>query len=172
MPFGRNRDSDHSDESNFDAALKLLGGESDTVEIVRFGHWACGWVEYLFVHPSRKAETDAILARLEDYPILDEDDFSAREHEAALQSWDDYGCREFANALRNEFDLMDSTRDLLTRSPDWTLYHFENSEPYAVQTEGDEVNVRAYGGRTLITRGQMAATLRKIRREIQKEGAK
>lgn len=168
MTFTRNRDSDLLAESNWDAALKILGGESDTVEIVRFDHWTCGWVDYVLVHPSRSAEVDAINARLSDYPALDEDDFSTRESDAAYESWAEYGCREFAEAMQNEFDLMDSTRDLLTKSPDWTHHVFANSEPYALDMEGDTIRVRAYGGQTQITRDQMAKALRQIRREIAK----
>jgi len=38
VPVSRNRDSNTLAESNFDAALEMLGGESDTVEVHRFGH--------------------------------------------------------------------------------------------------------------------------------------
>ena len=162
------RDSDHLTESNFAAALKTLGGESETVEIVRFGHWAVGWVEHLFVHPSRKAEVAAIEAQLEDYPALDEDDWSQRESDAAFESWVQFGCDEFAEALQNEFDLMDSTRDLLTRSPYWTLCVFENHAPYVLCTEGDTVTLQAYGGQTRLTRETLAGSLRALRRELQK----
>ena len=43
VPVGRNRDSGPASESNFKAALEMLGGESDDVEVCNFGHWACGW---------------------------------------------------------------------------------------------------------------------------------
>ncbi len=166
--IGRNRESDHADESNFACALKRLGGESDTVEVVRFGHWACGWVEHIFVHPSREADAQAIVDAIDDYPILDEDDFSEREMNAAFQSWTEYGCREFAEAMQSEFDLLDSTRSLLEKAPECTLYVFESRAPYVLETEGDTVHVRAYGrpAQTDITRDQMAALLRAIKREI------
>jgi len=166
VTFSRNRDSDILDESNFDAALKTLGGESETVEIVRFGHWACGWVEHIFVHPSRAATVAAIEKQIDDYPVLDEDDFGNRESEAAYAAWLDYGCREFAEVMQSEFDLMDSTRELLMRSPDMTLYTFENSAPYALSTEGDRVHVKAYGGQTQITRPQMANMLMQLRKGV------
>jgi hypothetical protein len=162
----RTRDSECLEESNFTAALKLLGSESDTVEIVRLGHWACGWIEHIFAAPEHRAACEDIQARLDDYPVLDEDDFSQREGDAAFESWVSFGCREFAEQLQNEFDLMDSTVDLLRKSPGWTLYTFENSEPYALCTEGDSVNVRVYGGQTQLTRDQLASTLRKLRSEI------
>ena len=88
VPCGRNRDSETLDESNFAAALATLGGESDTCEVHRFGHWACGWFEIIIVAPERAPEVKAIAARLEDYPLLDEDDHSTREHEAINEAWD------------------------------------------------------------------------------------
>jgi hypothetical protein len=96
LPIARNRDSGHIDQSNFDAAVEMLGGESETVEIHRFGHWACGWFEIILVEPGtesvRIAET--IEKRLEDYPILDEDDFSNREYSAAYSYWETCGLKE------------------------------------------------------------------------------
>jgi hypothetical protein len=48
----RSRGSDTLTESNWQVALDRLGGESDTVAIHRFGHWACGWWEALTVFRS------------------------------------------------------------------------------------------------------------------------
>ena len=83
----RNRDSDLLSESNWNAALKQLGGESEHVQIVRFGHWACGWWEALCVTQEKQAEGQAIADAIEDYPILDESDFSERECDAANDMW-------------------------------------------------------------------------------------
>lgn len=89
LPTTRNRDSDHLTISNFDTALQLLGGESETVEIHRFGHWACGWFEIIIVKPETESAVIAsdIERRIEDYPVLDEDDFSEREFLAASEYW-------------------------------------------------------------------------------------
>lgn len=81
---GRNRDSDLLQESNFDAALERLGGESKHVIVERFGHWGCGWFELILVNPrSQKhlAIAHTIHIELEAYPVLDESDFSEREWE-------------------------------------------------------------------------------------------
>ena len=88
LPCGRNRDSGCLDESNFACALKSLGGESDDVEVHRFGHWACGWFEIIIVRPESAAEKEArdIEAALADYVVLDESDFSEREYEAANET--------------------------------------------------------------------------------------
>ena len=81
--LGKNRDSSLREQSNFDAALEMLGGESDDVEVCRFGHWLCGWIEIVIVKPESEAAkiADYIENKLEDYPALDEDDWTTREHE-------------------------------------------------------------------------------------------
>ena len=87
--MGWNRDSGILSESNRETALAMLGGESDNVQIFRFGHWACGWVEYLAVKsgsPSEKIGQE-IFDSLDSYPILDESDFCERENEEANRVW-------------------------------------------------------------------------------------
>lgn len=107
----RNRDSDLLTESNWDVALEMLGGESETVEIHRFGHWACGWWEALCVIKGSPSETigQSIVDRLEDYPVLDETKFSEREMEEANRIWEYcYNWRERLNYIRknkSQFDL-------------------------------------------------------------------
>ena len=79
---GRSRDSEALEESNFAVALTRLGDESDTVRVVRAGHWAVGWVETILVHESDTkglAELQHIADDLESYPILDEEHYSNLE---------------------------------------------------------------------------------------------
>jgi hypothetical protein len=85
---GRNRDSG-PEESNFFVALKMLGGESETVEVHRFGHWACGWFEIIIVNPDspQAAIAEDIERCLAEYPLLDDDDFSEREWNEASEYW-------------------------------------------------------------------------------------
>lgn len=81
--LARTRDSDNLEESNFEAALKALGGESDTVKIIRDSHWACGWIEWLGIDESDAAaleKADDIADALADYPVLDENDYADREY--------------------------------------------------------------------------------------------
>ena len=76
--LSRHRDSGLVEESNFQSALKMLNGESDTVKIIRFRHWAVGWIEVILIHESDKESIDKgneIEKALESYPILDEDAF-------------------------------------------------------------------------------------------------
>lgn len=88
--LGRNRDADCLTESNFEKGLEAIGGESDTVHVVHEGHWACGWIEWIAIHKSdlKALEiADSIACALEDYPVLDENDFSEREQIAAEETW-------------------------------------------------------------------------------------
>lgn len=93
-PVIRTRDSGVKAESNFEAALEILGGESKTVEVHCFNHWGPGWFEIILVHPSREKEVEDIERALEDYPLLDDEDFSSREYEAACDYWDACSLRE------------------------------------------------------------------------------
>src|SRR6266481_6815350 len=47
---GQSRDSDALERSNFTSMLTALGGESETVIVVRETHWAVGWVEWIAIH--------------------------------------------------------------------------------------------------------------------------
>lgn len=100
VPVGRSRDSDVLSESNFASALATLGGESDTVEIHRFGHWACGWFEVLLAHPSRAAAVEEIGNALASYPILSEEDFYERERAGCDRAWADYEAKDTVRELR------------------------------------------------------------------------
>ena len=89
--LGRNRDSNLIDQSNFCAALRMLGGESETVIVHRASHWACGWVEVILIHEYDDARLrigDAIHKSLAGWPILDEEDHAAREAEAIAEELD------------------------------------------------------------------------------------
>lgn len=94
--FGQSRDSDTLEASNFSVAyetLKALSTDLDnepTVQIVREGHWAVGWVEWIAVHESNTQALDTareLCNRANDYPVLDESDWSAREWNTANDYW-------------------------------------------------------------------------------------
>ena len=123
--LGRNRDSDCLVNSNFDTALSRVRavmskdsvpGEDDcaTVQVVSENHWLCGWVEWVAIHPSDTAavaEAEAIESELENYPVLDEEDFSRREDEEAQTVWRNcYNARERVAYMRehaSQFDWRD-----------------------------------------------------------------
>ena len=101
--LGRHRDSDLLTESNFECALAALGGESNTVQVIREGHWAVGWVEWIAIHESdlkALSEADDILCALSDYPVLDDSDFSEREWNAAQDYWSELDINERVDLCR------------------------------------------------------------------------
>lgn len=88
--LGQHRDSDALTRSNFECGLEALGGESETVKVVREGHWAVGWVEWIAIHESDTEALEAadeILCALSDYPVLNEFHFSELENEEAENYW-------------------------------------------------------------------------------------
>lgn len=94
---GQHRDSDTLTRSNFRTMLARLGGESETVIVIRDSHWAVGWVESIYIHESdtRACETaNAIREKLEDYPVVSEDDWSELQYEDASRHWAEISVRE------------------------------------------------------------------------------
>jgi hypothetical protein len=79
-----------ADESNWQAQLNALSEvdpDGNDHEVCSFGHWATSF-DIVLVRPgTAAAECAAELAeRLENYPLLNEDDLSERESEAAYQN--------------------------------------------------------------------------------------
>lgn len=96
-PCSQTRDSEPLEQSNFASLLVALGGESDTVEVHRFGHWGPGWFEIVIVDPNDATACQTMVecaCSLADYPVLDESDYSERESDAAQESWQWLGMRD------------------------------------------------------------------------------
>ena len=111
---GQSRDSDALEQSNFICMLKVIGGESETVTVVRESHWAVGWVEWIAIEQDDAAalrKADEIVARLEDYPVINENHFSELETEEANDVWRD--CYrpsdrlDYVRKFRDQFDFRD-----------------------------------------------------------------
>lgn len=82
--IGQNRDSDILSQSNFESALNELGGETETVRVIRQGHWACGWIELLMIHESdieSLIKADKMMKDYDNYPVIDEQHYSDLEYE-------------------------------------------------------------------------------------------
>ena len=89
--LSHHRDSGLVEESNFQSALKMLNGESDTVKVIRAKHWAVGWVEMILIHESDTKSVDKgneIEESLNNYPILDEDVFGEMISEKETEMFD------------------------------------------------------------------------------------
>lgn len=114
VAIGQHRDSDALVRANFKAMLKALGGETDTVIVVREGHWLVGWVEWIAIHQDDAKAlqvADEIKAALADYPVIDDDAFSTEEDEEAQQTWANcYSDQERLKYIRehkSQFDFND-----------------------------------------------------------------
>jgi len=111
---GQSRDSDALERSNFESMLKLLGGESETVIVVKESHWAVGWVEWIAIHESDDKALEIaneIMAALEDYPVIDKEHFCETEMHEANEVWANcYDWQERAEYIRdnrNQFEFHD-----------------------------------------------------------------
>jgi hypothetical protein len=94
--------------------LRELGGESETVIVVRESHWAVGWVEWIAIHDDDKPAlriADELVAALSDYPVIDEDHWSELEQEDAQQVWANcYSDSErlaYVREYRSQFEFHD-----------------------------------------------------------------
>lgn len=111
--LNQNRDSDCLTQSNFRVALEKLGGESDTVFSVRENHWFCGWIEWIAIHKDDEvalALAEKMQEKIENYPILNEDDLSELEQEEAYKLWKSYNNSErieYVKEKRSQFEFED-----------------------------------------------------------------
>jgi hypothetical protein len=111
--IGQSRDSRPLERSNFRVALNMLGGEGDNVRIERYGHWAVGWIEEVYVRPGTQEYTiaEGIKNSLADYPVLSDNDFSAEESEEANDVWahcyNEQERIEYIRKNHSQFDFRD-----------------------------------------------------------------
>jgi hypothetical protein len=114
-PVIKTRDATVLEESNFAAALALLGGEGPAVEVHSLGHWACGHFEIILVSPytSRVYDLETIVERLDNYPILDEEDLGERESDEIYETWKNcYGLRERVELCAERGESIFAARDV------------------------------------------------------------
>jgi hypothetical protein len=104
FPCSQTRDSNCFERANFDSAIELLGGESDNVEIHRFGHWGPGWFEIIIIKPNTREHSIAekLVEKLEDYPCLDDDRYSMYEYEEMQENWIHSSLQERIDILKEK----------------------------------------------------------------------
>ena len=109
--YTNNRDSGLLDKSNAEAiqeAMKpFLDQEPCDVFEEHHNHWAVGWVDGYAIRIYREGEiTESfrnchdLQTRMNEYPLLDEEDYSSREYEATLENIADAAWR-----VKREYDL-------------------------------------------------------------------
>lgn len=157
LPCTVARDSEIWEESNWAAQLEILGGESETLEIHRFGHWAGGWFEIALIHPSRQAEGEALEERLENYAFLNEDDVSRREWDAYQQAWESFGAREFWRIITEAIPRLNR----FDPSPETLREFFESCIPSGQYYDDGCPRTRAAWD--ACTRDQLARFIRNLR---------
>ena len=115
------RDADLLAQVNFEVFIREFNAvglvEDVDYAIERARHWACGWVDFLIVPPSGKAEKIAndLLAALEKYPCLDDELYSARAWEATVEFVSEISGSEKAH-IKREFGLPE---DLANDNPEF-----------------------------------------------------
>ena len=77
-----NRDSDAIERSNWSVITEDMARFGDDQAIERMNHWAVGWVDYLLVNPGSAAVAAALAwrAKLANYPVANDEDYSALEY--------------------------------------------------------------------------------------------
>lgn len=144
--MGRNRDSSILENSNFESALKKIGGETETVLVVREGHWAVGWVEWIAIHESDVAAlkiADQVMDDYDSYPVLDEMHYSdmefkeySRYAESEKESLAEFLTEVFSIPSGIESDVLDLAFYLNLESQmqggeyscfNHNIYHFRNT---------------------------------------------
>ena len=99
------RDSDCLERSNYRVALAILRAiETEEcpaydypLQIAHERHFAVGWVDTILIDKdclSLVKAADELLARLETYPVLDEEDWSNLEFETAATCWENCSVSE------------------------------------------------------------------------------
>lgn len=114
LVYDRNRESSIMENVNYNLICQELGAVDDDftkpVYTFRAGHWAVGWVEYIIVKrdaPDEILEKAAgILHDLAQYPILNDDEYSAAQVDAVLTHWENedirgraYWCEQSGESL-------------------------------------------------------------------------
>ena len=126
--MGQSRDSDALERSNFICGLEALGGESDSVQVHRFGHWAVGWIEEIMIDPADKiavTKADEILCALENYPVVNEEHFCALENEEAESYWEQMGIAERVELCqRFGISVFAARHDYIPYDDDGGLYDY------------------------------------------------
>lgn len=126
VPVTQTRDSGPLDRSNFEQALEMLGGESDDVQVHRFGHWGPGWFEIILVDPkSDKVRiAEDIESSLADYPVLNEEDFSEKETKETEEYY------QFMS-LSERVDVLHETGESIFAARAESAYDFYHRAPNA-----------------------------------------
>ena len=105
IPVIQTRNSKVLEKTNFQAAIKILDGESKQVQIHRFNHWGPGWFEIILINPNDKGimeKAKSIEESLENYPILDDELYSQLEWNEMYDLWESMSLSEKIELCKDE----------------------------------------------------------------------
>ncbi len=94
-----NRDSNVLAQANWKALSKILAKFNGDYEVLRFGHWACGWFEIVVIKPDSKCqeEVEKIEKAISDYPVICDITYSQMESEEISSIWSGLSISERIN---------------------------------------------------------------------------
>jgi len=110
------RDSGIVTESNWSEILKALNEiepEGENWEIFQANHWACGWIDQIIYNTENKEIAEKLLeieCSINDYPVLNEMDWSDRVCEATQKYWDDMSLDEKVEMCSEQGDSIFAAR--------------------------------------------------------------
>lgn len=133
----QNRDSCAVERSNFRTCDRLLTEQGVEHEIVRFGHWAVGWVEHILVHPAGREAVEGLVC--DDYTILDDTDLSEVQADDESDAWEAYGRGDFCLTLARETGC-DRAVDALSADDAFALWQAAGPQ-VEHDNEGPDLNV-------------------------------
>lgn len=124
--YTHHRDSRLLDQSNAaaiqDTLRPLLDADDPDIIEEHHGHWAYGWVDGYAIRVFRYGEVtqafrtyQEILDSLDNYPVLDEEDYSRREYEATMENFD-----SAISGIGDEYELPDDWKEEVFR---WFWQH-------------------------------------------------
>lgn len=120
---GQHRDSDDLQESNFSTAIELLkkaGCEEEVDYKVCLSTCSMvGWQEGIYVHKDSHAAMvmAEINIQLENYPVLDDDDYSERQWNSTMQGWNEWGHSEFVEWVANYYNVDEDEEVVIDGEP-------------------------------------------------------
>lgn len=116
-PIETNRDADTRVRSNWEViTADLLRDFPDDVEVHRFGHWAVGWLERLYVRQAAEAAIIAVaqwVGKLEDYPVADHSHLSDLEDQEIHGNVGDLAADLFRTTIADPGSLVEFWDDEL-----------------------------------------------------------
>lgn len=138
VPVSQTRDSGHLEKSNFEVACERIADASDwrklQYEVHRFGHWGPGWYEIILVEPDTPCQSVAqsICDELNNYPVLDEDDWCKREY----AEWSDRSYEDVCRILDSEWETLGDLEDnadefyeaVIKQLPNWSFSEYASDD--------------------------------------------